>query len=75
MTTAKQFLTWLEISFWNITIPIMDEFSLIGKVMRKAIWLKGKYDSLPQALKAILWVACGWTIGLLGGLVISTLLQ
>ena len=75
MTTAKQFLTWLEINFWSITIPIMDEFSLIGKVMRRAIWLKSKYDSIPPLYRTIFWAASGWTIGLLGGLVVSTLLQ
>ena len=74
MTVTKQFLTWLEINFWNITIPIMDEFSLIGKLMRKTIWLKDKYDRIPQAYKAISWAVSGWMIGLLGGLLIFTLL-
>ncbi len=74
MTVTKQFLNWLEINFWNITIPIMDEFSLIGKLMRKAIWLKEKYDRIPKTYKAISWAASGWVLGLLGGLLIFTLL-
>ena len=74
MTAAKHFLNWLEINFWSITIPIMDELSLIGKLMRKAIWLKGKYDRIPQAYKAISWAISGWTLGLLGGLIIFILL-
>ena len=75
MTTAKQFLTWLEISFWNITIPIMDEFSLVGKLIRRFIWLKEKYDCLPAVYRSGLWVVSGWTLGLLGGLIVTTLLQ
>ncbi|MBN2502164.1 MAG: hypothetical protein JXB38_15375 [Anaerolineales bacterium] len=74
MTVTKQFLTWLEINFWNITIPIMDEFSLIGKLMRKAIWLKEKYACIPQTYKAISWAVSGWILGLLGGMLIFTLL-
>jgi hypothetical protein len=75
MTTAKQFLTWLEISFWNVTIPIMDEVSLVGKVMCKVVWLKEKYDRIPQVYKTISWAISGWALGLLGGLIISALLQ
>ena len=74
MTVTKQILTWLEINFWNITIPIMDEYSLIGKVMCKAISLKEKYDRIPQAYKAISWAVSGWALGLLGGMLIFTLL-
>lgn len=71
MTTAKQFFTWLEINFWNITIPILNESSFIGRFMRKAIWMKEKYTHMPQLLKAILWVAHGWILGLLGGLILA----
>jgi len=74
MTTAKQFLTWLEISFWNVTIPILNESSLMGRLMCKAIWVKEKYDHMPQSHKAILWIANGWISGLLGGLIVTTLL-
>jgi hypothetical protein len=74
MTVTKQFLTWLEINFWNITIPIMDEFSLIGKLIHKAIWLKEKYNHIPQTYKAISWAISGWALGLLGGLLFFTLL-
>lgn len=69
MQMITQGLTEIEYRCWQIIIPLMQESILIQKLIHLGYLAHQKYTPLPKSVKATIWAASGWSIGIVFGLI------
>lgn len=73
MLKPKHIITSLEFRFWKLVIPLMEDSPAVQQLVTFGYSAVQEYRPLPGAIKALLWAAMGWSLGLGAG-VVSTII-